>query len=77
MTLVISPGRGAKPTHAVLLGEMERGSLRWEDTGRIDRVRRAHAQKHVPSSKQNWARAEKAFSRILAVIRETTRSMAV
>ena len=51
--------QGAKAAHAVLLCEMERGSLSWEDTERIDRVRRAHAQKHVPSSKQNWARAEK------------------
>ena len=51
--------QGAKAAHAVLLCEMERGSLRWEDTERIDRVRRAHAQKHVPSSRQNWARADK------------------
>ena len=51
--------QGAKAAHAVLLCEMERGSIRWGDTERIDRVRRAHAQKHVPSSKQNWGRAEK------------------
>ena len=38
---------------------MERGPLSWEDTDRIDRVRRAHAQKHIPSGKQNWGRAEK------------------
>ena len=44
--------QGVKAAHAVLLCEMERGSLRWEDTERIDRVRRAHAQKHVPSSKK-------------------------
>ena len=30
--------QGAKAAHAVLLCEMERGSLRWEDTERIDRV---------------------------------------
>ena len=51
--------QGAKAAHAVLLCEMERGSLSWEDTDRIDRVRRAHAQKHVPSGKQNWGRADK------------------
>ena len=28
--------------------EMERGSLQWEDMDRIDRIRRAHAQKHAP-----------------------------
>ena len=52
-------GQGAKAVHAVLLCKMERGSIKWEDTERIDQVRRAHAQKHVPSSKQNWGRAEK------------------
>ena len=45
--------QGAKAAHAVLLCEMERGSLSWEDTERIDRVRRAHAQKYIPSGKQN------------------------
>ena len=40
--------QGAKAAHAVLLCNMERGSLTWEDTDRIDRVRRAHAQKHIP-----------------------------
>ena len=48
--------QGAKAAHAILLCEMERGSLSWEDT---DRVRRAHAQKHIPSGKQNWGRADK------------------
>ena len=51
--------QGAKAAHAVLLCEMERGSLTWEDTDRIGRVRRAHAQKHIPSGKQNWGRADK------------------
>ena len=35
--------QGAKAAHTVLLCEMERGSLKWEDTDRVDRVRRAHA----------------------------------
>ena len=49
--------QGAKAAHAVLLCEMERGSLHWEDSDRIDRIRRAHAQKHV-QSKQNWGKNE-------------------
>ena len=36
--------QGAKAAHAVLLCEMERGSLQWEDLDRIDQIRRAHAQ---------------------------------
>ena len=40
--------QGAKAAHAVLMCEMEWGSLQWEDTDRIDRIRRAHAQKHAP-----------------------------
>ena len=39
--------QGAKASHAVLLCEMERGAVTWSDTGRIDQIRRAHAQKHV------------------------------
>ena len=47
--------QGAKAAHAVLLCEMERGSLQWEDLDRIDRVRRAHAQKHI-SNKSTWGK---------------------
>ena len=46
--------QGAKAAHAVLLCEMERGKITWEDQGRIDRIRRAYAQKHVGSSKSSW-----------------------
>ena len=46
----------AKVYHAVLLFEMERGTLEWSNTDRIDRIRRAHAQRHNIGSKQNWAR---------------------
>ena len=46
----------AKASHAVLLCEMERGTLEWANTERIDRIRRAHAQRHNPGNKQNWAR---------------------
>ena len=35
--------------------EMERGSVKWEDTDRIDRIRRAHAQKHAPA-RGGWAK---------------------
>ena len=43
--------QGAKASHAVLLCEMESGAVTWSDTGRIDRIRRAHAQKHVTTSR--------------------------
>ena len=46
----------AKAAHAVLLCEMERGSITWFDTDRIDRVCRAHAQKHSNPQKQNWVK---------------------
>ena len=51
----ILPGKGLKAAHAVLMCEMERGSLQWEDTDQIDRIRRAHAQKHAPG-KGGWAK---------------------
>ena len=46
----------AKAAHAVLLCEMERGTVCWADTSRIDRIRRAHAQKHNHFTKQNWVK---------------------
>ena len=49
--------QGAKPAHAVLLCEMEHGKVTWEDQGRIDRIHRAYAQKHVGSSKPSWQKA--------------------
>ena len=50
--------QGTKAAHAVLLCEMERGSLTWENEDRIDRIRRAHVQKHVSMGKQSWGRAD-------------------
>ena len=47
--------QGAKVAHAVLICKMERGSLQWEDTNQIDRIRRAHAQKNTPDW-GTWAR---------------------
>ena len=43
-----------KSAHAVLMCEMERGSVDWFDTTRIDRIRCTHAQRHNPPPKQNW-----------------------
>ena len=48
----------SKASHAILLCEMERGVLDWGDTNRIDRIRRAHAQRHSAASKQTWAKSE-------------------
>ena len=47
--------QGAKAAH-VLLCEMERGTVNWEDMDRIDCIRRAHAQKHVGGSKHSWGK---------------------
>ena len=47
--------QGTKAAHAVLMCEIEGGSLQWKDTDRIDRIRRIHAQKHAPA-RENWAR---------------------
>ena len=46
--------QNAKGSHAVLLCDMERGNLTWHDTDRIDRIRRAHAQRHT--TRQNYSR---------------------
>ena len=48
----------AKAASAVILCEMERGRLTWEDSDRLDRLRRAHAQKHSFQKSQNWVRGE-------------------
>ena len=50
--------QGAKAAHAVLMCEFERGGTNWEDTARIDRIRRAHAQKHNSGGK-TWVKNEK------------------
>ena len=44
----------AKASHAVLLCRMEQGEIvRWSNTDKIDRVRRAHAQRHMPQTSSN------------------------
>ena len=47
----------AKSAHVVLMCEMERGSVDWFDSDRIDRIRRAHAQRHTVNTKQSWAKS--------------------
>ena len=37
--------QSAKSAHAVLLCRMEEGKVEWTDTSKIDRIRRAHAQR--------------------------------
>ena len=37
--------QSAKASHAVLLCRMEEGKVDWSDTSKIDRIRRAHAQR--------------------------------
>ena len=43
--------QAAKASHAVLLCQMEQGEVTsWSQTDKIDRIRRANAQKHLPPS---------------------------
>ena len=37
----------AKAAHAILLTNMEADRINWSETDKIDRVRRAHAQRHI------------------------------
>ena len=37
----------AKASHAIALNNMEADRLKWTDTDKLDRIRRAHAQRHV------------------------------
>ena len=39
----------AKASHAISLTNMEADCLKWTDTDTLDRIRRAHAQRHVNS----------------------------
>ena len=43
--------QNAKAAHAVLLCDMERVAVSWRETSKIDRIRRAHAQKHSQNPK--------------------------
>ena len=55
----------AKAAHAVMLCKMERGVLSWEDSDPIDRIRRAHEQKHIVSNKSGWSRMSEASRKLL------------
>ena len=43
--------QNAKAAHAVLLCDMERGAVTWDNSDKIDRIRRMHAQRHTQNSK--------------------------
>ena len=49
----------AKGAHAVLLCQMEQDKIQWHETSKIDRVRRAHAQKISQNPHQNQKRSNK------------------
>ena len=52
--------QSAKASHAVLLCRMEGGKVEWSETAKIDRIRRAHAQR-IPSQtnvSQNRSKSE-------------------
>ena len=42
--------QSAKASHAVLLCRMEEGKVEWSETTKIDRIRRAHAQRLPPQN---------------------------
>ena len=46
--------QSAKASHAVLLCRMEEGKVEWCETSKIDRIRRAHAQR-LPSQSVSTA----------------------
>ena len=46
----------AKASHAIVLTNMEADRLQWTDTDKVDRIRRAHAQRHVGVGQNSTAR---------------------
>ena len=50
--------QSAKASHAVLLCKMEEGKVDWSETTKIDRIRRAHAQR-LPSQTGNGSNKSK------------------
>ena len=54
--------QGVKGAHAVLCCELEQGMLTWGNSERIDRIRRAHAQKHPASNNKTWSKVSEASS---------------
>ena len=50
----------AKASHAVLLYRMEQGEITsWSETEKIDRIRRAHTQRHAQTQSVNGKNQEK------------------
>ena len=47
--------QNAKATHGVMLCDMERGAVTWDNSDKIDRIRRTQAQRHSQNSK-SWAK---------------------
>ena len=52
----------AKAAHAILLTNMEADRVKWSETEKIDRLRRAHAQRHIS---HNQASATRSFGKKL------------
>ena len=57
--------QSAKASHAVLLCRMEEGKVDWSETTKIDRIRRAHAQRAPP---QNLAGNSKPKSELKTMV---------
>ena len=55
MPLIFLVKMHAKVTHAVLLCDMERGVITWDNSEKNDWIRRAHDQRHSQNSK-SWAK---------------------
>ena len=49
--------QGAKAEHGVLCCELEWGTVTWDQTDHIDRIKRAHAQKHVTFASKSWVKS--------------------
>ena len=47
----------AKASHVIALTNMEADRLKWTDTEKLDRIRRAHAQRHVNVGKTSNSKA--------------------
>ena len=45
------------PGNAIVLTNMEADRLQWMDTDKLDRIQRAHAQRHVGVGKNSAARS--------------------
>ena len=46
----------AKAAHAIVLTNMEADRLNWTETEKLDRIRRAHAQRHVTAPYSNTSK---------------------